>query len=257
MKIVKSAKHLIKSFKLKKVLFLHIQKTAGSSLITFAKQHYEDNLISHGDYVGHHPDIFKNIKFISGHFGYDFAKNLIDGRYSFTFLRNPIERILSFYYFHKTREINEFPITRKAHELDLEDFLTLGLTEPYIKSRIWNNQVWQLAHGYGSPHSINDFSEEILLNQSIKNLKKFSHIGFVESFEDDMEVIMPCLGIQYLKTNPLPKVNTTNNRLQISELPSSTLSILNELTSLDRKLYEYAQAIRTNSEKPKKKKTDF
>ena len=253
MKIVKSAKHLLNLIRismLKKGLFLHIQKTAGSSLITFARQHYRDNLISHGDFVGHHPDEFKNTKFISGHFGYDFAKHLIDDRYSFTFLRNPIERILSFYYFHRTRKIDEFPITRKAHELDLEDFLALGLTEPYIQSRIWNNQVWQLAHGYDSPHSINDFSEETLLDRSIKNLKRFSHIGFVETFEQDMEIIMPCLGIQYSKKNPLPKANTTKNRLQISELPSSTLSILNELTSLDRKLYEYAQTIRTKPEKP-------
>lgn len=247
MKTAKPAKHLlnlIRTYKLKKGLFLHIQKTAGSSLITFARQHYRDNLISHGDFAGHHPEEFRKTKFISGHFGYDFAKHLIDDRYSFTFLRNPIERILSFYYFHRTRVIDEFPITRKAHELDLEDFLALGLTEPYVQSRIWNNQVWQLAHGYDSPHSINDFSEKILLDRSIENINKFSHVGLVETFEQDIEIIMSCLGIKYSKTNTMPKVNATKNRLQVSELPDSTLSILNELTSLDNKLYEYAKSMR-------------
>ena len=78
MKIIKSTEHLlnlIRTSKLKKGLFLHIQKTAGSSLITFARQHYWRNLINHGDFAGHHPDEFKNTKFLSGHFGYNFAKH--------------------------------------------------------------------------------------------------------------------------------------------------------------------------------------
>ena len=89
----------------------------------------------------------------------------------------------------------------------MEDFLALGLTDPNAQPKIWNNQVWQLAHGYGhlDNRTINDFSEETLLDRSIKNLKRFSHIGFVETIEQDMEIIMPCLGVQYSKTNPYLK----------------------------------------------------
>lgn len=230
---------------LKKALFLHIQKTAGSSLVNLARKHYRPSLISHGDFDGHSPNEFTNIKFVSGHFGYDFARSLIDDRYSFTFLRNPIERVLSFYYFHRTRKVNEFPITRIAQTLELDDFLALGLKDPYIKERIWNNQTWQLAHGYASDYSINDFSEDALMEKSIGNLKKFTHIGFVETFEQDIEEILPNLGIKYSNSKPITKINKTYNRLHINELPESSLTIINELTSLDVKLYKYAQSIRT------------
>jgi hypothetical protein len=48
------------------------------------------NLISHCDFVGHAPQEFAHVPFVSGHFGYDFARVLMPDRYSFTFLRPSI-----------------------------------------------------------------------------------------------------------------------------------------------------------------------
>jgi hypothetical protein len=76
--------------KLKPVVFLHLQKTAGTSIINVARQFYGNkNVISHGDFFLDQngspitgdkfaqPEFmerrFGNIPFISGHFGYDFA----------------------------------------------------------------------------------------------------------------------------------------------------------------------------------------
>lgn len=70
-------------------LFLHIQKTAGTSLVNMARRYYGDNVISHADYCTVAPDEIKKFGFISGHFGYAFARPLMQGRYSFTFLRDP------------------------------------------------------------------------------------------------------------------------------------------------------------------------
>ena len=91
----------------KPALFLHIQKTAGSSIVDLARQAYgSDEVVSHGDFFlqpapssldalvdakGDGSREFADHAFISGHFGFGFAQPMMQGRYSFTFLRDPIE----------------------------------------------------------------------------------------------------------------------------------------------------------------------
>jgi len=94
---------------------MHIQKTAGSSIVYMIRESYGNkNIISHGDHLDKwrefslidkffDPEITKNkfghVPFISGHFGYDFTKQSLTNRFSFTFLLDPIERIIFLYYF--------------------------------------------------------------------------------------------------------------------------------------------------------------
>ena len=96
--------------KIKPALFLHIQKTAGSPIVRLARLSLSsDEVMSHGDYLngrtddeletivnarGKAPSDFKDFPFVSGHFGFDFARQIMDERFSLTFLRNPIERVL-------------------------------------------------------------------------------------------------------------------------------------------------------------------
>ncbi|MCH7920168.1 MAG: sulfotransferase family 2 domain-containing protein, partial [Planctomycetes bacterium] len=100
-----------------RVLFLHIQKTAGSSIVELARDHYDKSVISHGDFGGHKPEDFQDVAFVSGHFGYEFARPLMSDRYSFTFLRDPVDRVLSFYYFCRRMDSNEFEIYSLAQGL--------------------------------------------------------------------------------------------------------------------------------------------
>ena len=129
-------------------LFLHIQKTAGTSIIDLARPRYGSNMISHGDFIGHDPKEYVNTLFVSGHFGYDYAKELIPSRYSFTFLRDPVERILSFYFYCKNQKNDEFRIYEVARNRDLLGFLEAASEDFLIRKNILNNQVWQLSHGY-------------------------------------------------------------------------------------------------------------
>ena len=52
-------------------------------------------MISHGDFSGYKPEDLYNTYFISGHFGYYYARSLMATRYSFTILCDPVERVLS------------------------------------------------------------------------------------------------------------------------------------------------------------------
>lgn len=264
-------------------IFLHIQKTAGSSIVDIARKAYgSDQVVSHGDYLsppknldsivdisrltsgsnqprsyidnifpsknldsivdarGVEPNYFCNRRFISGHFGYDFAKVLMKTRYSFTFLRDPTERILSFYYFCKTRDPNQFEIYALAQQLSLNDFLTMGLERPGVKACIWNNQAWQLANGYGhlNGRNILSFSDEEILALAIQHLDDFSYIGFAETFEKDRDHILKALRT----VPPKEKIvsNANPNRPTANDLPLSSLKLLNELTHLDSALYNIA-----------------
>lgn len=222
-------------------LFLHIQKTAGSSLIEIARRYYGASVTSHGDCWGREASDLSNVGFISGHIGYHYARPLMSGRYSFTFLRHPGERILSMYYFCKSRDPGEFEIYRRAHNMDLVGFLRAGFTDPWVRKNIWNNQVWQLAHGYAhrDERRIDDFSEDELLHLAQEHLGEFSHVGFTESFAVDTVPILKALGLPPMKT--VPTANVGPARLAFADQPSEVRELLDRLTVLDRQLYEYAR----------------
>lgn len=229
-------------------LFLHIQKTAGTSLLEVARRHYGNSLTSHGDCWGHAPEKFKNLGFVSGHFGYDWARHLMEGRFSFTFLREPMERVLSMYYFCRNRNPGEFEIYKKAHALGLTEFLDASFDDPWIRKNIWNNQVWQLAHGYGhlDDRTINDFSESELLSRAKENLVKINYVGFVETIEKDGPEIFSDLKIEFPPI--LPRINKTGERPLLENVSPKVKCLLQEVTTLDRKLYEYAWDIRIKKE---------
>lgn len=230
------------------VFFLHIQKTAGSSIVHVARQFYGESLVSHGDYWGLTHEQLRHIGFISGHIGYQFAQHLMRRRFSFTFLRDPGERILSMYYFCRNRNPDEFDIYRKAHEMNLAQFLEAGLSDPCIRMHIWNNQVWQLAHGYThlDTRTVDDFRETELLGLAKEHLLEFSYVGFTETFDSDAAVILTALG--FPEMTQMPKVNDSPDRPTVTTLSPAIRSLLDELTMLDQQLYSYARARRTASE---------
>lgn len=222
-------------------LFLHIQKTAGSSVVHAAHQHYAGSFTSHGGCWGCSPDSLKNIDFISGHIGYDFCRSLLPGRFSFTFLRDPIERVISMYYFCRAQDPTQYIIYERANTLDLKDFVGAALTDPWIKKNIWNNQVWQLAHGYAhlDSRTISDFHEEELLDLAKKHLEEISYVGFTETFSKDCQAIFSHLQIPL--SNGIPKTNVNPARPLIHNLSEVDIDAIRTLTVLDQELYNYAR----------------
>lgn len=237
-------------------IFMHMQKTAGTTIVDLARKHYgEHNIISHGDYfqaVYHFPlkgdfkvdkqvlNNFHTIPFLSGHFGYDFTKKFMANRYSLTFLRDPVEKVLSFYYFCRKQDPNVFEMYKLCQQTELNEFLEMGFHDPEVQYCIWNNQVWQLACGYGNLDNLqpSSFRSNELLEMAVEHLKDFSHIGFTETFEKDRDIILKKLGIKPPKAKIVS--NTNPGRPKFNDLPKSSQNLLMELTKLDRALYAQA-----------------
>jgi hypothetical protein len=228
------------------VLFMHIQKTAGTSIINLARHFYQDSVISHGDYCSRRPDELADTLFVSGHFGYAYARHLMQRRYSFTFLRDPVERVLSFYYFCKSRDPDQFPIYRLAQSHDLVGFISACIADPFYRMLLWNNQTWQFAFGdtHLEPHPEGGFSSDQLLSLAKQHLDEFSYVGFTESFATDAYKICRALGFPpraLRKELPLANANATPMRKGLAEQPAKVRELLLQITELDRDLYDHAR----------------
>jgi hypothetical protein len=219
---------------------MHIQKTAGTTITEAVRRHYRNDTVSHGDYLKHDTASLKKTRFISGHFGFEYSRQFMDGRYSFTFLRDPVERILSLYYFSRTRDPAEFPIYRAAHEMDLAGYLRAGFEREDVKTYLWNHQAWQLACGWHDPQQrqIVSFTEEQILEQAKAHLMEFHYIGLAESFAVDSKAILANLNVPVPES--LVPANVTPKRPHRNDIPAATIRFAEALTRLDAALYEHA-----------------
>jgi hypothetical protein len=225
-------------------VFLHIQKTAGTSIVDTVRLYYANSMASHGDFLNRSAESMQRCRFVSGHFGFEFARTLIETRYSFTFLRDPVERVLSLYYFARSRNPEEFLIYRSAQELDLRSFLLAGMTSGLIRDHICNHQAWQLSWGRGAPgtYTRDSISNEQMMTFAQANIRKLSYVGFAETFDEDYRNVLADLGIP--RPGEVVHANTTPARPCKKDFSSETLAIARELTSCDQELYDTAWAMR-------------
>ena len=243
------------------VIHMHIQKTAGTSFVEMAwgssYRKYNDQFLSHGDFLTIDESQIKKTLFVSGHFGFTFAhrhlKSQFGDRELITFLREPKSRILSLYKFCQQTKLKNSPLYSIAKEVSLDDFLRLALREneardPLIFAHLWNHQAYQLYHGFDPADltsedtdqarpTLEEISEEDLKNAAIEHLTQMSFVGFSETFDKDALLLF-----ERLLGGPPPKPLHSNASvpLALSELPSTTIKLLDALTFVDRTVYNYA-----------------
>jgi hypothetical protein len=217
------------------LFFLHIPKTAGTSLITaFSKSLGSDQVLRAGN-PGHLSKAsvasLARWRFVAGHFRWCDSRDLIAERFSFTFLRDPVERALSHYAFHRHHaEEAANPDILQCRTHTLEDLLSADGDGDQF-SFLTNHQTWFLS-------GIEDVAcpPREVLAAAKANLDSLSFVGVVEDWALSVDLLSALAHVPQISA--AIHENRSNRTTQVSP---QLRRLVEEHNRLDLELYAYAR----------------
>jgi hypothetical protein len=248
------------------VSFLHIEKTAGSSVLEFleARFHpFQIDLDPHRAMPPHLctpfvpgavPQIRRRL-LVAGHYDLPALRRLDADRFILAFFREPRERIVSLYRFwrslhqHAAEPWRQSFGVRMAQTLDLRDFLRSG--DPMLRDYIDNCYIRRLTGLYVTGAAADPLAADpdAALAQAMAALDRLACIGIAEQLGDSLRLLAAALG-----TEPPDEVPAANTLAGIEADPAVTrapetvdaggqeiAAELDRLTTLDRAIYAAAR----------------
>jgi hypothetical protein len=225
------------------VYFLHIEKTAGTSVHKFLLDRLSktdlcpSRLIDHLE--GASAESLRPYRVFSGHFTGGLSDFLGLPLKTVTLLRDPVQRSISQY-----AHIRRDPLAEHhqlAQGLSLKEFCLHPATQPLI-------QDYQARCLAGEAQDIpfrrviranmpgSDFEREQLLRRARARLADCAAVGVTEHLTATLEVFCAALGLEWSGTAPYE--NPSYNRPKT--IDRETLSIIRELTQCDAVLHKEA-----------------
>ena len=225
-------------------IFNHLPKCAGLTYLKLLRNIYGDDAgvhISLNEDVDYSVDAqcYQKYTVIMGHFGVRWNEALGPGRTWLTALREPVDRVVSTFFFWRNNipSSPDVPYLHLAQTLPLEEFVR---SDHYlVRQGIQNAQTWQLADDLRVRYR--RVSDQDALEVAKANLSEFAFVGLYESFPESAARLCNCLGVS--TPQELPRENSTNSRLSVSELSSTVVEAIRERNSADIALYEYAKTL--------------
>lgn len=214
-------------------LFLHVPKTAGSSIRTLLKQNYaQDAMIAFSgdlkplEWYRTAPAEFRaKHALVHGHFPHGLHEGVTEYTY-FTFLRDPVDRHFSDYHFLKRYEPHPMHAAIASGEIGLDDWADI-----FTRLPMYSNITTGYLSGEGAERRV----DRTALERAKFNIRRdFTLCGLTERFDESVLLLARRLGwtsIFYLTKN------VSSDRRMPDGLRERTRAHL----GLDYELYEFAQ----------------
>lgn len=263
--IVNSQEYLVSK---KVVVFLHVQKTGGTSLNQMFRVIFGSNFCG-GHFTVNVLEVPKKvkagIKCISGHYDFDSLENIkrIKPLSLITFVRNPSHRLVSLYHFlaaHKKTDLNPKSVFYLAKKFQIEEFFLSGVVKG--DSGFWNHMTWVIM-GNAVWTSWNDISREFLSEDFCmlvdkvfrpiirQRLSEFFFVGVQENFDESVSTLFRMLDVEshpaIAKEHSLEKLvninESFNSSYDLEKRKNVDLKIFDSYVQIDNVLYEEAVLI--------------
>jgi len=227
----------------KKLIFLHIPKTAGSTFHMILNKRYSKSDIYNIFGARYSDDEVKkfialensekaDIRLLKGHMPFG-LHNYMPSKCSYiTILRDPVERVISQYYYIKKNKHNPFHDQVENKSMSLQDFVTSGL------SNGMNNTQCRFISGDFDKYPYGQCTDDLYI-EVVNNINNFFvWIGITDRFDESVLVLSHLLG--WSSPPYYIRENVSKIRKSVNKLDKDTIDIIKEYNIFDIKLYEFA-----------------
>lgn len=232
------------------IIFLHIHKTAGTTLNRILEWQYNPLSIFTIDPYNFRAtaDRFKSLpeqrrrrfQVVRGHLFYGIHKDLPQGGTYITMLRDPVARLLSTYYFILRRPLHPLHRKFRRERLGVRDLIRLTPNRQNLQckfiagvGRIQDVEV----QADPQQESRDKIADQDLLDIAKQNLRTFCVVGLTERFQESLLLMMINFGweIPFYEKRKVSKTRPT--------IEPALIDHIREHNRLDCELYEFGKAL--------------
>lgn len=223
------------------LVFLHLMKTAGTTLFKVVQQQYDKELTFH--YVplkpGKRLEDLENwpqaqrdrLRFFHGHDCYGAHEWVNKPSRYMTMLRKPVNRVVSLYYFIHHNPNRDIPVEQRCPTL-----------RSYLDARLLsvnNGQTRAIAGAAAADFAFGECTLE-LLDIAKQNLSQFLAVGTTERFDESLLVLKHVLGLDNILYS---RTNENSRKPKMEDMDPEDIALIKTLNSLDEELYAYANQL--------------
>ena len=225
------------------LIFLHIPKTAGTTLRPIIERQYRRSVIlrayNSGEgakgrefFVALPIERIKRVGLVVGHIEFGWHALMPQKAIYLTMLREPIDRVVSQYYHIRGHTSHRLHNAVKGGAVDIEEYVRRGLNPDAS-----NGETHWLSGGLESDtHS--GLPEEALQKAKDNIEEYFPVIGIQERFDESLILFKRAFRWKWVYYS---RRNVADSRASLTTLPDRVVRTIREFNQLDIDLYEYAQ----------------